>query len=98
MPTQELLEVAEDIYALWALEVDELAAALREAREENTRIISDAALLIRAFDDDLFVRNTKDDHRSDWAIKFVRPLAAMSRLQHEIDAAMKPPGGENAAK
>lgn len=38
MPTEELLEVAEDIHAVWALEVDNLAAEVRELRKDKAML------------------------------------------------------------
>lgn len=40
MPTEALLEIAEDIHAVWALEVDYLTAEVRELREERNAAVN----------------------------------------------------------
>lgn len=42
--------------------------------------LSDVRIILEGFDKGIFVRNTDDDHNSDWAIRFSRYILALGRL------------------
>ncbi len=67
-----------------------IALGDREAAAESIR--DDITILIAAFDADLFVRNTDGDSESGWAMKFLKPIAAMARLSKYAKA--REGGGE----
>ena len=61
--------------------VRRLIAAYREARDA-------ARTVLKAFDDGVFVRDVSYDGESSWAIRLVRPLAALSKLA-SLDAQVR---------
>lgn len=75
-------------------EIARQAERIAELEAMNTSRLEDVAVLLKAFDDGLFVRDTKGDGDPRWAIKLLTPLAAMARLQRTIDAALAAAKGE----
>lgn len=53
-------------------------------RAEVAELREDIASVLKAFDDGLFIRNTKGDEESGWAFKFALPLSALARLASKV--------------
>ena len=62
-----------------------------ELRAEVERNLQDAEKVLDAFDSGLFIRDwdISRDHQSGWAMRYLKPLAALSRLHAAIEAARK---------
>lgn len=82
--------------------IAELRAALRtkgesldvcEAARADELLLAVSALM-KAFDDGIFVRDTSNDHRPDWAIRLFNPLRALAVLREASDAALRDAKGE----
>jgi len=58
----------------------------------RTELMEDIATLLDAFDDGIFIRNTDRDHEPTWAMRLIKPLAAIGRLANARDAATEDEG------
>ena len=47
--------------------------------------LEDIKTVIKAFEDGVFVRNISRDGEVGWAMRLVRPMAALGRLKSAID-------------
>ena len=67
------------------------AECVAELRAEVERHLQDAEKVLDAFDSGLFIRDwdISRDHQSGWAMRYLKPLAALSRLHAAIEAARK---------
>jgi DNA repair exonuclease SbcCD ATPase subunit len=90
----ELRAVRESVEEFSHLKSDEivrLQAELAELRADRERHLQDAEKVLDAFDSGLFIRDwdISRDHQSGWAMRYLKPLAALSRLHAAIEAARK---------
>jgi len=72
-------------------EVERLRAEVAELRAEVERHLQDAEKILDSFDSGLFIRDISRDHESGWAMRYLKPMAAISRLRAAIDAAKGKP-------
>lgn len=66
---------------LTAMTPDELIRFYRMAE-----LLNAVGEVLQAFEDGYFVRTTKLDHQSDWAVKLLGPLRSLSKLKEIYDA------------
>jgi hypothetical protein len=73
------------------VEAETWAECVAELRAEVERNLQDAEKVLDAFDSGLFIRDwdISRDHQSGWAMRYLKPLAALSRLHAAIEAARK---------
>jgi hypothetical protein len=65
------------------------AECVAELRADRERHLQDAEKILDSFDSGLFIRDISRDHESGWAMRYLKPMAAISRLRAAIDAARK---------
>ena len=70
-------------------ELERLHAEVAELRADRERHLQDAEKILDSFDSGLFIRDISRDHESGWAMRYLKPMAAISRLRAAIDAARK---------
>ena len=90
----ELRAVRESVEEFSHLKSDEivrLQAELAELRADRDRHLQDAEKILDSFDSGLFIRDISRDHESGWAMRYLKPMAAISRLRAAIDAAKGKP-------
>lgn len=51
----------------------------------DEKLLADLKIILKAFDDGVFVRNTDHDNESMWALKLVPILAALGRIQLAVE-------------
>jgi hypothetical protein len=77
-------------------DLEDTLAAAESAREDADRIAAEAirekaalldavSVLLQAFDDGIFLRNTDHDNRPDWGIRLFNPLRALAVLRESMD-------------
>jgi hypothetical protein len=64
-------------------------ARAEEAEREKDELLLAVSALMKAFDDGVFVRDTSNDNRPDWAIRLFNPLRALAVLREASDAALR---------
>lgn len=69
--------------------VSTLESQLAEATRGADELLLAVSALMKAFDDGIFVRDTSNDHRPDWAIRLLNPLRALAVLREASDAALR---------
>ena len=55
----------------------------------SNELIEAVGEVLQAFDDGYFVRTTKFDDQSDWAIKMLAPLRSLAKLKAAYDDRLK---------
>lgn len=74
------------------------AGHVERERDEAKRVADELLLavsaLMKAFDDGIFIRDTSNDHRPDWAIRLFNPLRALAVLREASDASLREAKGE----
>lgn len=61
--------------------------ALQDALDALDARDEAVAIVLKAFEDGLFIRDTSGDHDPMWALRFAGPIAALARLRGESPAA-----------
>ena len=64
----------------------------RTLADENAKLREAAAKVLEGFEQDIFIRNTAGDGRSDWAVKFLPYALALGTLSRAIAATDKQEG------
>ena len=67
----------------------EVCRALAAAQADSEKVLNYASDLLDGFDDGVFVRDVSRDNESGWAIRLIKPVAAMANLRAAIDEARK---------
>lgn len=55
-----------------------------------TPVIEDIETVIKAFEEGVFVRNTDRDGEVGFAMRLIKPLAALARLKQAVDRTKTP--------
>jgi len=76
----------------WDTEYQKLWKRFATAQADSEKVLNYAADLLDGFDDGVFVRDVSRDNESGWAIRLIKPVAAMANLRAAIDEARKRDG------